>query len=125
MGLDIMKPFRYLVTYIVIVLLIVFFGYLNVQRFNLYEILPFKCVLLIEQLIIPLFPFIFGALLGRNWKYLSLSRWHIILNIVLLIVLLPLGFTELTVAIWGAPSFLGSLATVSYTHLTLPTICSV
>lgn len=101
MGLDIMKPFRYLVTYIVIVLLIVFFGYLNVQRFNLYEILPFKCVLLIEQLIIPLFPFIFGALLGRNWKYLSLSRWHIILNIVLLIVLLPLGFTELTVAIWG------------------------
>ena len=106
MGLDIMKPFRYLVTYIVIVLLIVFFGYLNVQRFNLYEILPFKCVLLIEQLIIPLFPFIFGALLGRNWKYLSLSRWHIILNIVLLIVLLPLGFTELTVAIWGAPSFL-------------------
>lgn len=115
MGLDIMKPFRYLVTYIVIVLLIVFFGYLNVQRFNLYEILPFKCVLLIEQLIIPLFPFIFGALLGRNWKYLSLSRWHIILNIVLLIVLLPLGFTELTVAIWGAPSFLGSLAKISGT----------
>ena len=103
-----MKPFRYLVTYIVIVLLIVFFGYLNVQRFNLYEILPFKCVLLIEQLIIPLFPFIFGALLG-------LSRWHIILNIVLLIVLLPLGFTELTVAIWGAPSFLGSLAKIAGT----------
>ena len=87
----------------------------DVQRFNLYEILPFKCVLLIEQLIIPLFPFIFGALLGRNWKYLSLSRWHIILNIVLLIVLLPLGFTELTVAIWGAPSFLGSLAKIAGT----------
>ena len=110
MGLDIMKPFRYLVTYIAIVFLIVFFGYLNVQRFNLYEILPFKCVLLIEQLIIPLFPFIFGTLLGRNWKYLSLS-----LNIVLLIVLFPLGFTELTVAIWGAPSLLGSLAKIAGT----------
>lgn len=36
-------------------------------------------------------------------------------RIVLLIVLLPLGFTELTVAIWGAPSFLGSLAKIAGT----------
>ena len=110
-----MKQFRYLITYLLILFFITCFGYLNGHRFDLYGMFPFECALAFEMLLIPLLPFACGALIGWNWKYASFSHWHVIINILLLTVLLPLGFTELTVAIFGAPGFWGSLAKIAAT----------
>lgn len=96
---------RGIIAYLLVALFLIGFWYYNLHQSNFQALgstLAFWLTLLI-----PLLPFGCGIVVGRSLGWAKTTAWHIILDVVLILVMLPLGFTGLAVHLFGAWSVVG------------------
>ena len=102
---------RGVIAYLLVALFLLCFWYYNLHESD-FQALG-STVFFWLSMLVSLLPFGCGVVVGRSLGWAKTTAWHIILDVVLILIMLPLGFTGLAIHFLGVGSAVGHWAALS------------